>query len=92
MNLFYYDNGNPQPVDNNLGQQVTTTSDPNTGDFTFTLPLNLTDDGTQGTYQFTLVADAVNSVGASGYSTPPTTFTIIIGNTTLTDRFPPFTQ
>jgi subtilisin-like proprotein convertase family protein len=56
---------------------VITTADPS-GNFTFTFP-DLTG-GQNGTFgPFTVVAQASNPVGSSGFSAPPTTFTIIVG-------------
>jgi hypothetical protein len=63
---------------------ATTTADAN-GNFTVTFP-DMTG-GVNGTYKFTVVAQATNSVGSSGFSTPPTTFTIIIGTPAAPTNF-----
>ncbi len=72
VELFQVINGVPTP----FSPVVTTTADAN-GNFTLTFP-DMTG-GVNGTYPFTVVAQASNTIGASGFSTPPTTFTIIIG-------------
>jgi hypothetical protein len=55
---------------------VFTTADAN-GNFTFTFP-DLTN-GMNGTFSYSVVAQATNTVGSSGFSKPPTQFTIIVG-------------
>ena len=49
------------------------------GNFTFTFP-DMTGGASSGTFgPYTVVAQASNTVGSSSFSTPPTTFTILIG-------------
>ena len=72
VELFQVINNVPTP----FSPVVTTTADAN-GNFTLTFP-DMTG-GINGTYPFTVVAQASNTIGSSGFSTPPTTFTIIIG-------------
>ena len=73
VELFQVIAGVPTP----FTPAVTTTADAN-GNFTLAFP-NMTG-GVNGTYgPYTVVAQASNSIGKSGFSTPPTTFTIIIG-------------
>ena len=73
VELFLLIGGVPTP----FSPLVTTQADA-LGNFNFTFP-DMTGgmDGTFGPYS--VVAQASNSIGSSGFSTPPVTFTIIVG-------------
>jgi subtilisin-like proprotein convertase family protein len=81
VELFQLIGGVPTP----FSPVVVTTAD-SLGNFSFTFP-DMTGgmDGTFGPYS--VVAQASNNVGSSGYSTPPTTFTIIVGSPSAPSNF-----